>query len=91
MSGLFAWSMRSGAAILFGGALLVLVVTFVTYVTGFTGMAAFETQGIAEKPHPLAHLWSIVAGAVKALHAASLPFFGALLINRLDRWREARA
>jgi len=89
MSGFFAWSLRHGAAILFVVALGVLVVGFVTYVTGMPNMF-FDTSA-PEKTQPMARLWVFASGAANALHSAAFPFFGALVIDRLDRRREARA
>ena len=90
MSGLFDWCLRHGAAILFVIALLVLVVTFLSFVTGVPGSDLLDGTA-QEKPQPLAHVWLIVTAAANALHTAALPFFGALVIDRLDRRREARA
>ena len=89
MSGLFNWSMRYGAAILFVISLGVLVVSFVTYVTGMPNM--FLDTAAPEKTQPMARLWVFASGTANALHSAAFPFFGALVIERLDRWRGARA
>ena len=89
MSSLLAWSMRYGAAILLAISLAVLVVSFVTFVTDMPGI--FLDGAAPEKTQPLARLWVVASGAANALHAAAFPFFGALVIDRLDRWREARA
>ena len=88
MSGLFAWSLRHGAMILFVIALLVFATSLLSYLTGFPGTELLESSG--EKPQPLANVWMILMGAANALHSAALPFFGALVIDRFDRWREAR-
>ncbi|HMI18230.1 MAG TPA: hypothetical protein VK533_01665 [Sphingomonas sp.] len=82
--------MRWGAMILFLLAIFVAIVSFATFAVGFPGFD--QASGVLpEHPQPLAHVWWLVTGAVSALHTAAMPFFGALVINRLDRWRENRA
>jgi hypothetical protein len=90
MNGLFAWSMRNGAKILFALALFELIFSFISSVANAPDLGSLSGT-LDEKPQPLAHVWMIVIGAVAALHTAALPFFGAMVIDRLDRWRENRA
>ena len=80
MSGVFAWSMKHGACILFALAVLIVVFSFAPL--------AF---GVLTSGQGLSGLWPTLALAVNSLSAAVLPFAGALLINRLDDQRELRA
>jgi hypothetical protein len=80
MSGVFAWSMKHGACILFALAVVMVVFSFVPL--------AF---GVLTSGQGLSGFWQILALAVNSLSAAVLPFAGALLINRLDNRRELRA
>ena len=81
----FRWSMRYGAAILFVIALLTLVLNLVQVlqVVSQTSQSASYEVGVSNRP---AELLLILQATVAALGGAALPFFGALLINRLDLW-----
>ena len=85
MNGFFGWCMRYGAAILFAVALLQLAL-------GIIGPIYFLAQATSEmaSDHSLQpsgmldilHLQTVLS----AISPAMFPFFGALLIDRLDRW-----
>ena len=90
MTAFFNWAMRNGAQILFVVAILGAVASFVSSIVGVPGFDAVMGTP-AEQPRPLAHVWTVAVSAINALHVAALPFFGAVLINRLDHWREHRA
>jgi len=85
MTRFFRWCMRYGAAILFVVALLQLVI-------GIIGPLYFLAQETAEMASnhsyrpggmlEVLHLQTLLS----ALYGAMLPFFGAVLIDRLDRW-----
>jgi len=84
MTSLFDLSMRYGSRILFAVALLDLVVSIGSH---FAGIRAFD-QLAPDAPQSRAVL--ALVSLATALHAASLPFFGALAIDRLDHWRRSR-
>jgi hypothetical protein len=77
--------MRHGACVLFVIALLVLIGSFAGTVVN---APLFDRSSLLGQQQPTGHLWLFVTGAINALHVAALPFFGAVLIDRLDRWRE---
>jgi hypothetical protein len=83
----YRWCMRYGAAILFVIALVQLVVGLIGPIhllLTTTGRMASDL-GYTPDRSPLQlemHLQMVVS----ALGAAAWPFFGALVINRLDRW-----
>ena len=85
----YRWCMRFGAAILFTIALVQLVLglwgTF--QLAGFSQSAPNPTiPGIDAPSNILVLLQALLA----VFSSASLPFFGALLIDRLDRWLSLR-
>ncbi|WP_116089845.1 hypothetical protein [Sphingomonas crusticola] len=76
----FAWAMHNGAKLLFAVAIFVALLSFLPVALG-----ALDAGQARDR------LWLIVAAAANALSSAVLPFLGALLIDRLDHWREHRA
>ena len=85
----YRWCMRYGAAILFIIAGLTLVLNLIgvfQLMSESTQATSFET-GVSNRP---AELLLIIRAVLGAFGAAALPFFGALLINRLDIWLGAR-
>jgi predicted membrane protein len=75
---LFRWTMRNGSRILLLFAVFILaagVVSALRYVGRFHGENELDPQ------------WLLVFGALlAAVPSAAFCFFGALLIDRLDRW-----
>ena len=79
----YSWMMRNGSRALFLIALALFASTWILYVFGLNGSgppAGFET---AQSPASWVLSWA--TPFVASFHAAVLPFFGALLIDRLDR------
>ena len=91
MSGIYRWSMRHGAAILFGVALiqfLVALAPLISVLISETGqMAANYSYAPAYSGIPSSLHFQML---FQAIVSAALPFFGALLIDRLDRWIPVR-
>ncbi|MGQ0659808.1 hypothetical protein [Sphingosinicella sp.] len=81
----YRWCMRFGAAILFA-------IAMVQLVLGLIGV--FQLIGSSETPlnhnmasvDPSYHLLMVLQALLAVFASAALPFFGALLIERLDRW-----
>jgi hypothetical protein len=72
----FQWGLRNGTRILFGAALIVLIAGLLRAIAG----AYFTQQATV--------FFGQVFGAV---HDASLPFFAALVVHRLEMWRAPAA
>jgi hypothetical protein len=84
MTGLFQWCMKHGAKVLFAVALLQVLAALFGWLwsLGETGR-----QWIGSGYYPMqGNLLTQFATVMFALNGALLPFFGALLIDRLDRW-----
>ncbi len=87
MSGLFRWCMRHGAKLLLAIAavqiLIGLLPVFGAFLSTTREMAGDHSYSPDVTGTPmgmeLQMLWSMIAGAV-------WPLFGALVIDRLDRW-----
>ena len=83
----YRWSMRYGAAILFVIALVQLVIGLIGPVHALlstTGRMASDL-GYSPEVYPSQALQIQLQLLLNAFTTAALPFFGALLINRLDR------
>jgi len=86
----YRWCMRYGAAILFIIAALQLVLALIVVVQAYSSMGGstgFEANPVSERP---AQLLLLIQGLVGALATPALTFFGALVINRLDRRADPR-
>ena len=92
MTRFFRGSMRYGAAILWLLALVQLLVGFLPLLYAFlteTGRMAENYSYVTDSPGMrLALQLQTLFGS---LMSAALPFFGALVIDRLDRWLALRA
>ncbi len=90
MERFFAWSMRAGSKIMFWAA----IVTFVTMMAGqFTVMMSSirtMTQDHYSGALPRMEVEQFVFAFATALSSAAFLFFGALVIDRMDRWHHAR-
>jgi hypothetical protein len=84
MTSFFELSMRHGARILLAVALLDVIVGV---GARFAGIEALTQPYDSAQSRAVLALVSLAG----SLQNAALPFFGALVIDRLDRWREARA
>ena len=85
MKAFFTWCMRYGAAILFVVALLQLVIGIIGplyFLAQETGEMASNHNYRPDGMLDVLHLQALLS----ALYGAMLPFFGAVLIDRLDRW-----
>lgn len=86
MSGIYRWSMRDGAKLLFALALLLLLIGLIPLLSVLTSetsqMAANYSYVPAGSEFPVALYLQLFA---TALQSAALPFFAALLIHRIDR------
>lgn len=91
MSGIFRWCMRHGAKILFTLALIQLLTGLVPLIgtlfteTGHMARDLGYSPGNIDYPFDM-HLQLLLHAVV----SAAFPFFGALVIDRLDRWLAAR-
>ena len=82
----YRWSMRYGAAILFVIALLQLVIGLIGPIhmlLSTTGRMASDLGYTPDRPSMQLELQ--LQMVMNAFTTAALPFFGALVINRLDR------
>ncbi|MEA3014787.1 MAG: hypothetical protein QOD42_3332 [Sphingomonadales bacterium] len=83
----YRWCMRSGAAILFVIALVQLVIGLIGPIHALlttTGRMASDL-GYSPEVYPSQALQLQLQLLLSAFTTAALPFFGALVINRLDR------
>ena len=87
MSRFFRWCMRHGAKILFAVALLQVAAALV----GWLWLLAEAGRGWSSTGEPLSdNVLTEFATILYAVSGALLPFFGALVIDRLDRGLAAR-
>ena len=88
MSRFYRWSMRNGARILFMVALLLLLTGLWPVIYSLFSMTSHMSGSHYYTPEvDIAGFESqmLIQALINAVSAAALPFFGALLIDRLDR------
>jgi len=84
----YRWCMRCGAAILFSLAFLQLVIGLI----GFAQMVVSNGSSLGDSTYspaqadPPFHFLLMLQALTGMLGSVAWPFFGALVINRLDRW-----
>lgn len=85
------WCMRHGAKLLFALAMLELLVGLIPLVSALlseTGQMA-ANYGYSPNAPGMPFGWQLKT-LFSAISGAAFPFFGALLIDRLDRWLGTR-
>jgi len=91
MNGMFRWTMRHGAKFLFAFALLQLLLGLVPFIAALFTETGHMARNLGYSPDPSGFPFAMqLQLLVYAVASAALPFFGALLIDRLDRWLAAR-
>ena len=92
MSRFYHWSMRNGARILFMISLLLLLTGLWPVLYGLFSLTSEMSGSHYYTPEvEIAGMQSqmLIQALINAVGAAALPFFGAVLIDRLDRrWGE---
>jgi hypothetical protein len=91
MNGIFRWSMRHGAKFLFALALIQLLIGVVPFIAALFTETGHMARNLGYSPDPSGFPFAIqLQLLLHAISSAAFPFFGALLIDRLDRWLAAR-
>ena len=80
---LFRWAMKKAAAILFVVSLLIFVTSILTQLMSGSGGAYSSFAGQLSPKLP--GVWFFLLAFVGALSTSALPFFGACLLDRVDR------
>jgi hypothetical protein len=91
MSFIFRWSMRHGAKILFVLAVVQLLVGLIPLVVLLLSETGHMARNLGYSPDNSSFPFDMHLQLLfNAVVSAAFPFFGALLIDRLDRWLAAR-
>jgi len=91
MSPIFRWCMRHGAKILFTIALVQLLVGLVPLIALLFSETGHMARNLGYSPDNSDFPFSMHLQMVfQTVVSAAFPFFGALVIDRLDRWLAAR-
>jgi len=91
MSAIFRWSMRHGAKFLFALALIQLLVGLVPFIATLFTETGHMARNLGYAPDPSGFpFWMQLQLVFQGVASAAFPFFGALVIDRLDRWLAAR-
>ena len=91
MSFIFRWCMRHGAKILFTLALVQLLVGLIPLISTVFAETGHMARNLGYSPGNIDYPFSMQLQLLfHTVVSAAFPFFGALLIDRLDRWLAAR-
>jgi hypothetical protein len=91
MSGIFRWCMRHGAKLLFALAVVQLLVGLIPFVATLFSETGHMASDLGYSPGaPSFPLQLQLQLLFQTVASAAFPFFGALVIDRLDRWLTAR-
>jgi hypothetical protein len=91
MSAIFRWCMRHGAKILFAFALIQLLVGLVPLIGTLFAETGHMARNLGYSPGDMDYPFSLQLQLLfHAVVSAAFPFFGAVVIDRLDRWLAAR-
>jgi hypothetical protein len=91
MSGIFRRCMRHGAKILFTFALVQFLVGLVPLISTLFAETGHMARNLGYSPGNIDYPFSLQLQILfSAIASAAFPFFGALVIDRLDRWLAAR-
>ncbi len=85
----YRWCMRSGAAILFVISGLQLLLGILIVIKTYGAMSGGAPSFVSDSGAPSMQILLVLQQLIGVFSAAALPFFGALLIYRLDRRHRA--
>jgi hypothetical protein len=89
MSRFFRWSMRHGAAILFGIALVQIIVALLAPIYAFYAMTSEMAGNHNYFPSELGFTYQLqiyLQASAASLANAMIPLAGAVIVDRFDRW-----